>query len=352
MNKSENQEENNMRLLSFSLQACVTLVVSIAVGLLDGSAHALTVAPGYTVGEIPYAAHKMEWIDNDTVLFAGMRRTSSGRTNRQSTWGPQGVYRWNVQNGEVVELMKAGEGAGVLCYDRGYLYVAFNHGEDRVIRQGPVGQEKEMVYKRRAESPFKGFFNPYNCRFREVPSATQPDHGVVTALRDDHGFIEAERPSEPFPQRKYFLVRASGERVEINLPCGAGGPRFSESRKAYVYQDGGSLSGRNVERRVCVVGVDGAVSNYKLPKGEWMRGTVYGMPVRDAILMVSLSTLAKAEGAYLVKGEQVQQLIRGYVGSFAVSPDGCKVAMSIQPGDYDDDAVVRNVLLNICKGGN
>src|SRR5688572_11726283 len=101
--------------------------------LLDGCAHALTVAPGYTVSEIPYAAHILQWTDNETVLFAGARRTG-GSSNRQSTWGSQGVHRWNVRKGEVVQLMKVGEGAGMLCYDRGHLYVAFNRGDERVIR--------------------------------------------------------------------------------------------------------------------------------------------------------------------------------------------------------------------------
>lgn len=329
----------------FPGQTSKILLLFTAVVSLGACAQALTAAPGYTVSEIPYIGSRFAWIDNQSVLFIGARSYEYGRSS-----GPPALYRWNTQTGEVVGLMKTGSYAD-LCYDRGYLYVAFNRGEDRVIRQGPMGREKEFVFRRRGESPFKGFFNRYNCRFREVPPATQPNRGVVTVLRDDHGFIEAERPSEPFPQRKYFLVRPSGDRIEIDLPCGAGGPRFSEFRKAYIYQDGSSLSGRNVERRVCVVGVDGAVENYKLPKGEWMRGTVYGMPVQDGILMVSLSTLAKAEGAYLVKGAQVQRVVKGYTIDFAISPDGCQVAMLINP-DIDRRAVSRNAVLNVCKGGN
>jgi hypothetical protein len=332
-----------MRILE-SARAVLLIFVS-----LGACAEAVTVAPGYRVSEIPYAAHRLQWIDDQNVLFAGTRRTNSATTNRNSKWGPQAVYRWDIRNGEVVELMEAGEGAGMLCYDRGYLYVAFNRGDERVVRHGPIRQEQEISYKKGSEPPFKGFFNPYNCRFREVPTATRPNHGVVTVLRDDHGFIEAERPSEPFPQRKYFLVRPSGERIEIGLRCGGRAPRFSAYTKAYVYQDGAGLSGPNIERRACIVGVDGSVTERKLPKGQWMRGTVYGMPVKNATLLVSLSTVAKAEGAYLVKGENVEQLVRGYISDFAVSPDGCKVAMSLQPGQFDDDAVTRNVVVNICQ---
>jgi hypothetical protein len=101
-----------------------------------------------------------------------------------------------------------------------------------------------------------------------------------------------------------------------------------------------------------VVGIDGAVLRYKLPKGEWMSGTVYGVPVHSAVLMVSLA-IPKGDGVYLVRGEQVERIIKGYTaGNFAVSPDGCRVAMSLRPGDYDDDSVVRNVVLNTCERGN
>jgi hypothetical protein len=312
--------------------------------LWDGCAYALTVAPGYAVNEIPYSGGPFAWVDTESVLFTGARNQ---KTNGPATSPPLALYRWNVRTREVIELMKVGDAADV-CYDRGYLHVAFNRGDDRVIRQGSIGQQEEVVFKRRTESPFKGRFNRYNCRFREVPLSSQPDHGVVTVLRDDHGFIEAQRPSESLSQRKYFLVRPSGDRMPIDLRCHAGGPSFSEFRQAYVYQDGGSLSGRSVERLTCLVGVDGVVTNYKLPKGEWQRGTVYGMPVRDAILMVSLSTVAKAEGAYLVRGDSVERVIKGYVNNFAVAPDGCKVALYINPGDR---VGARHVVLNVCKGG-
>ncbi len=304
---------------------------------------ALTVAPGYAVSEIPYSGGPFAWIDNETVLFTGAKNHP---TNPQAVAGPSALHRWDVKTGEVTEMMKVGNAPDV-CYDRDFLYVAFNRGDDRVIRQGPIGKQEEVVFKRRTENPFKGYFNRYNCRFREVPSATQADHGVVTVLRDDHGFIEGERPSEPFPQRKYFLVRSSGERIQIPLPCGAGRPRYSEFRQAYVYQDGSSFSSRDIERRVCVVGVDGIVTNYKLPKGVWLQGTVYGMPVKDAILMISLSTLVKAEGAYLVRGDSVERVVKGYVSIFAVGPDGCKVALNINPAE---GMGARLALMNVCKG--
>jgi hypothetical protein len=148
-------------------------------------------------------------------------------------------------------------------------------------------------------------------------------------------------------------VRPSGERILLNnFHGGPGAPRFSEFRQGYVFQDGGGLAGPNVERHIRVVGIDGTVLPYKLPKGEWMSGTVFGVPVHSAVLMVSLA-IPKGDGVYLVRGRRVERIIKGYTaGNFAVSADGCKVAMSLRPGDYEDDSVVRNVVLNTCERGN
>ena len=329
------------RQVGFPFVSEALALLCLALALLNGCAHALTVAPGYTVNEIPYSGGRFAWIDSETVLFIGARNHP---TDPRAVVGPTALHRWNVKTGEVSAIMDVGEAADV-CYDRGYLYVAFNRGDDRVIRQGPIERQEEIVFKRRTESPFKGHFNRYNCRFREIPRATRPDYGVDTVLRDDHGFIEAERPSEPFPQRKYFLVRPPDQRIQISLPCGAGGPRYSEFRHAYVYQDGRGFSSRNIERRVCVVGIDGTVANYTLPKGDWLQGTVYGMPMQGALLMISLSTV---EGAYLVRGDSVEKIVKGYVNSFAVSPDGCTVALNINPKNGDG---ARDAALNVCKGG-
>jgi hypothetical protein len=72
------------------------------------------------------------------------------------------------------------------------------------------------------------------------------------------------------------------------------------------------------------------------------------MPVRDAVLMISLSTLVKAEGVYLIKPDGVAKVVKGYVNVFAVGPDGCKVALNINPNERIG---ARNAVVNVCKRG-
>jgi hypothetical protein len=315
-------------------------------GILFGCAHALSVAPGYEFKEIPYAGSPFAWIDDETVLFTGVRRTSRSESVRAVTWGAPALHRWNTRTGDVQELTKTGSSAD-LCYDRGYLYVAFNRDGNRVIRQGQMGREKEFAIQKDEKPPFKGELNRHSCRWRERPRATQADHGVIEVLREDHGHIEAERPWDPFPARQYFLVRPSNERIPIEFHGAAGGPRFSEFRQGYVFKESISVWSKKLGLDLWLVFPDGRVEPVKIPPGVWRTGATYAMPVREAWFMSSLSTVRGTEGGYLVQNKNVQLIINGLIRNFAVSPDGCKVAMNIQPAD---GVVSRTAVINVCKG--
>ncbi len=344
------REEQMLRRLC-SMSAHLALLICISIGSLAECANALTVAPGYTSTEISYIAHQMTWMDDETVLFAGTRQANSATSSQRATWGPQAIYQWNVRNGEVKQIMEAGEGATILCYDRGYMYVTFHRGDDRVVRQGPIGHEKETIYKKRDQPPFKGVFNRYSCRWQEKPKPTNIDSSIFAVLRDDHGHIETDQPANPTPgfhRYSYFLVRPSGERILLDFHGGMGGPRFSEFLGAYVFQDpSGDLSG-NREKQIWAVQPNGKVTGYKLPTGAWMSGSISAMPIRDGVVIISRALFAKAEGVYVLRTKEVERLIPGYVNAFAVSPNGCKLVANIRPGSYDNDVVVRNMVVSVC----
>jgi hypothetical protein len=287
----------------------------------------------------------MVWMDDDNVLLAGAKMLNTRDAEGRQHSGPSAVYRWNIRSGDVAESMRTKGGAGLLCYDRGYIHVASLDGEYRVVREGPIGQEKEIVYKRRGKSPFAGSFNPYDCRHRQTPAATQPDLAVITVLRQDHGFIEARHSA-------FFLVRPSGQRTRLeNFHGAAGGPRFSEFLNAYVFQNGGGDLSSTADKHVWAIGIDGSVTDYALPKGPWLGGATRAMPVRGGVAIFSPNILANAEGVYLARGGRVEMLVKGYVGSFAVSPYGCNVAVSIGPAKAGrEPAVAKSMVMDVCKG--
>lgn len=340
----------HMKILLRPLRATAARLLLAIAGcwVLQACAQDVTVATGYSINEISYAGAPLVWMDNKYVLFTGNQRTSVGESSERATGGPIGLLRWNTQTQEVVELMRLGPYPD-LCYDRGYIYVSFNRDEEhRVVRQGPLGKEQEFVGRRPHWAPSNGELNRFTCRWEELPKPTRPDHGVIEKFRNDHGFLEAERPREPFPERKYFLVRPDGERITTAFR-GGGAPRFSEYAQGYVYQDGGGVSGATVVRHLRVLHLDGRLSVYKLPAGDWMRGSVRAMPVRGSIFMSSLARRAGADGGYLVGGDDVERIVKGYINMFAVSPDGCKVAMNINPAE---GLVSRMAVMHVCKGRN
>jgi hypothetical protein len=91
---------------------------------------------------------------------------------------------------------------------------------------------------------------------------------------------------------------------------------------------------------------DGRVTIHALPKGDWMAGSVFGMPVLGAVLIISHAI--PNDGAYLVIGSAIEKIVHGYIRAFAVSPDGCKVAMDVVAAD---GLVAHIATLNVCKVG-
>ena len=316
-----------------------------ALGALGAYAHAFEIAPGYSIKEIPYAGAPFYWMDNESVLFNATHRTSANDSVYGSTWESPALYKWNTRTGQISELMRTGRYTH-LCYDRGYIYVAFDRDGNRIVRRGPLGSEVETVIKKGTKkSPFPGQFNRYSCRWEELPKATQPDRGVIAVLRNDHGFIEAERPWDPFPERKYFLVRPNEEPKPIDFHGGAGAPPFSVVRNAYVFQYSPSVISANTEGQITLVHLDGHVTGARIPPGQWMRGYVRALPTRDEVFMTSLARQAGAEGGYLISKGKAERILKAMIGAFSVSPDGCALALV---GSASANSASHIALLRLC----
>jgi hypothetical protein len=87
--------------LRYVVRIWALALVVLCSGILSGCAHALSVAPGYEFKEIPYAGSPFAWIDDESVLFTGARRTSRSESVRDATWDSPALYRWNTRTGDV-----------------------------------------------------------------------------------------------------------------------------------------------------------------------------------------------------------------------------------------------------------
>jgi hypothetical protein len=136
---------------------------------------------------------------------------------------------------------------------------------------------------------------------------------------------------------------------------------YSEFRRAYVLYSGivepdrGSNWPIDTPRPVRLLHPGGDVEVIEIPYGPWIseggsriqlsaKGLVWGQSYES-------NPRRKAErgGAYLFDGTKVIKLLRGEPTALVVSPNGCKLAMSVN-SDYP---VWRNrlVLINVCNGG-
>jgi hypothetical protein len=296
--------------------------------------------------EIPYAANQIVWAEDDFVLFSG-QQVGAARDAPQKG----GVYRWYPRQGEVVQLLEHGTGVSVLCYDRGYVHIAFWRGEQRVIVQGPIGSETTISYHRTEKPPFQGVFNAYTCRFQPQPTPTASNRSVIEVLHDEHGFVEYEPPSPGSRRGKFFLVRPQNQSIVLPLYDVASRARYSAFRKAYVFQYGGGDLSDTAEKHTWLVEPDGQVTDYNLPKGPWLGGSIRTMPVQGGLVIASPAVKDDFRGLNVIRGNRVQRLIRGYVGAFATAPDGCLVSLSLSDG-LGAKARARMLVVDTCKGGN
>ncbi|MGA8006996.1 MAG: hypothetical protein WCA17_12925, partial [Burkholderiales bacterium] len=313
-------------------------------GALGACAHAFEVAPGYSIKEIPYAGAPLAWIDNESVLFNGAKRKGLSESAIHEGWGESALYSWNTHTGKVTELMKIGPLAD-LCFDRGYLYEAFYRNGDRIIREGPLGKEKETVIRKGTLRAKDLTLNRHSCVWQKWPEPTQKDRGIIEVLRKDHGFIEAERPWDPFPSRQYFIVPPSRKPIPIDFHGASGAPRYSAFKGAYAFQESISGWGANLGLKYWLIYPDGRVELTQIPPGEWRTGAVYAMPVRNGWFMSSLSMTDTAAGGYIVDGANVKLVFNGLIKAFAVSPNGCLVAFGGQPSG---GVTPRNAVLDLC----
>ena len=87
---------------------------------------------------------------------------------------------------------------------------------------------------------------------------------------------------------------------------------------------------------------DGGVEAVDMPAGVWVRGGSVFMvgTSKGTVIVFHGGMISRKEpgdqGAYLVHGDNITRLLRGYITAPAVSPDGCKVALSHAPSAYHD----------------
>jgi len=291
------------------------------------------------------------WMDNERVLFKGAEADDYVTLPGNRRVLRPGLHIWNTRTGEVELYTDEVPEFGFLCYRNGYVnYVALADGRN-VFRAGQLGAERDSPTDRDVPRDRERTLNPVTCshyvRRELVDFGVNPlplfEPGEVLALGDRHY-------KEPI---RYFLP---GKSAPVILPIFGrdlhGPVYYSTYRNALVLPEMVSMTGQSTTRRYFVVDRQARMTETVLPAGPWMDASVAGMPTARGWFMASLATADRAEGGYLVNGTEAKRVIRGFPLSFAVSPDGCKVAISITgPGPIPETAA-RLKLIEVCTKRN
>lgn len=336
------------------------------------SAHLFTLDTEWALAPGPHGSG-MAWLDNRRVLFVGVLLQDGNET--------RGLHIWDVADNKVSQYSTHTN----FCYADGYL-VAFGPRQPRnderrsaisPIRYGLPGQEKDETCDTLTRKGCQGMLN-MSCKPREYDG--QPlgkESSVVIELRSGDGVIVSmaagELPdslekirkhyskpmmlvSKRFPAGKALPVTA----LEEILPWRAA---YSSLTKQYVLltqrppdgQPGHSTPWpKGLAQPVYLMDMDGMVDSKKVP---WRveAGMIHlAMPARAGLIFqAGGSNTNDWGGLFLYDDREVWSLDRGRVETFAVSPDGCRVAYAI----INDFGKIKNVRfnniksINLCEGG-
>jgi len=320
---------------------------------------------GYEIKESGYLGRPsgiqqdLYWLDNDRVIFIGAKPGEFVEPIAGVKEIRYGLFVWSLKAGKV-ERHHEGSAYSSLCVYRGYIRFEFDKNAARYALAGRFGQEtverldREILEERRK---YERVINRLTCR--EYKRSELPPLGFrVTPL------LEGEFLSQDREQRLVEVVHwkywpREGSPVMLNMTLETIGiERYSEYLDSYVLQEYPSavVFSDKVIRRWWLMDRKGQIRDFTPPTGPWMRGSTVVVPTERGLFLVSHAIDIRggngAAGGYLLDDKGLYRVIAGRPESFQVSPDGCRVAISIS--DRAQNGPIKRWIktVNVClKGG-
>lgn len=352
--------------VAWSFEAGVPVVMKANYSITNlPTEHFFTLDSEWAAARGPHGSG-LAWLDNQRVMFVGVLL-------QQNKHEVRGLHVWDVVAGKVSQYSTHTN----FCYAAGYL-VAFGPWQPRndekrsgmsPIHYGLLGQEKDETCDTLTGKGCQGLLN-MGCKPRAYINNPQPIGAKWRAtfeLRDGDGVLlsptgsEEERKGKTamllnkhFPEGKVMPF----SRVPIM------GAAYSEYKRRYALtpwwpaDDLGRTSSSWPKGRPQPVYLmnpeDGAVEVIPVP---WRAetGTIhFALPAKNGLVYKAGGSYANDWGGlFLYDNREVWSLDRGRVETFAVSPDGCRVAYAI----INDFGKIKNVRfntiksINFCEGG-
>ncbi len=337
-----------------------TLAASAFALLLSAACQHLTASPSVEIkrsGVLGYATITTDtayWLDNDRVLFIGgkpgvFEKLPDGRQPHKRF-----LMEWNTSTGEVKTHAEMGADSNALCYDRGYVRYGFSTGNRTVSKAGLLGQEVDITTSVLKDGVTRRRVNPLTCREYDQQFVRSTYGEGFLPLKEERSYLGG-RPDALQRKMSVYITAVNGEQRELLVPVLGTNPRWSEYAGAYVLRRSEDLfSATKTTGKLWLLMPSGATKEFDIPAGPWFRGsTSYGITKRGIFMRShAIANFGNGDaGGYLIEANKPERFIEGYIFSFSVSPDGCKIALNIKSaGEADDRAEM--VMANVCARGN
>lgn len=266
------------------------------------------------------------WIDNDRVLFIGHRPRDFASSSGGQRILKTSLLEWNTTTGDVQTLAELGAHP-LLCYAQGYVHYHFRRDAEVIMRAGELGKETGI------ELPSSGtIMNPLTCRYYDPQAVARKVGAGLIPLKEEHGYWgrQYEKTSS------IYLKRQGNRLTEQVVPMhGVALPiAWSTYAQSYVFRRTENLmSPTDTSGKLWLLSPRGDSKEVQIPPGPWFGGPVqYGL-TKAGIFIRSRAGRPNGlgdAGGYLMRGDLPRKLFTGYIHSFDISPNGCKVAMSMR----------------------
>lgn len=327
-----------------------------------------------------YLPHRtIYWVDSDRVIFVGGTRAEWERFTKEGfdAYVPY-LYIWDTRSNQVSIHSKI-DNSSIPCYSQGYIryYVPGGTNDQRVLKSGPFGQETETLDDRKHNTvevrKSRGMlYSELRCKeYAEADVRISPTR-LLFPLLDGHGYLNINFNAF-VPDEKYEPVfwLKDRENLPVELPIRKyetawTNVSYVEWSNTYVieidlardrvHNSTGDWP-KNVPRPVYLMKPGGAVQQVNLPYIDRVTSNAsYFFPMRSGMAFLSKSVAPNKPGkagVYIwAGGDSVHRVAEGLPKAAALSPDGCKLAVAIDPRDHGGPNRYYLKMIDFCAKGN
>lgn len=306
------------------------------------------------------------WLDNDRALFPAYANEKRLGPDGKEDWAPPGIFIWDTKNNTVTRHADLQRGPWFLCFNKGFLGYSIDgdmQGEQKVIKAGVLGQEREL-----SQSLFWKL-HPELDQCDDPEAEILSDHRGARAiqLRQQDGYIYVGQRTESLnlvnPDDTVKLYRP-GQEVPVVLAILAKEMRssaklsYSEFAGKYIiipdtWKERDVRSSINTWPRshpylIYLLSPDGKLETIEIPYGTWHPAAAF--MTRRGLFWVSNdapSTNSKQAGGWLLQDGKITKLFEHLVDGAGVSPDGCKIAYA--NNDFNPKTAEFVQVIELCK---